>query len=782
MKIYIYLLFIILLFPICNYAQELPFDLSTLNKIQENSETIYGPKNNYNAFINYELGMHCVGFDMSYCCVIPPYNSIQAQIIKSGSTDELPKLIDNKAGIKPYYFIRDNSYSEGNKMNYWGVPKDVDGDGLFNSPNDNFANYVWDHLYIYSDLIGTLPANRKETDRLYVGIDMPIPIDAGPSGMPIGGDYLEYWGEKGGNIVFVETLVPWLKDVPITLTASKLWDALGLPLTAFNDSTRIGSIRKVNDLDFQPYQESVVQLHDDTGKPLLDGNKVVEFFGTNPVDIPNCYVCHSGNGLAARLAVNEGLNQGKLEYNYWKNNFRDISDYMARQREGSINILELHDAHYGTQFLKDYNPKAATNRLGSVGSVNCTDCHGDNISGNLYSPRKQATGYTAVKARPLSKSIHWAHMRFVPLPDRGNRTQNCQACHPTHWQVKEMNDFNNNPYSIIDYDGNVKFSDSDVRVAGGGCYLRRDAHTNPAVKEPYFLNSLGKWYLKEISQKDELGNPLEEKRGLYCTHCHNKLSQELYVYDDLNDVIKQTGKTLRNKSVDEVKKILANNDDKYFRDYLADPKIYTDRDSPLIDYYGTYKGAVLAKSEGVGSVLPWNSEKGAEVRYIDASAGDDYWLASGEPHCANCHIAPFVESEGGKYFPIDQPNKYSLYRYSKAHGDIACQSCHESIHGLYPVRYEGPEKTVDLTTHNQALQFSPDGQYTGPVTCAACHSVNSKGVPVQLKNTPYYDDYFASLVLMHYMRDNDINLSISELIKKYPYDLAKAVLEASKIK
>jgi len=64
------------------------------------------------------------------------------------------------------------------------------------------------------------------------------------------------------------------------------------------------------------------------------------------------------------------------------------------------------------------------------------------------------------------------------------------------------------------------------------------------------------------------------------------------------------------------------------------------------------------------------------VEYEKASAGKDWWLSPSEPHCADCHLSPFVESEGGKYFPIDQPKKYSLYRYSKAHGVIACQSCH----------------------------------------------------------------------------------------------------------
>ncbi|MCG8023377.1 MAG: hypothetical protein JAZ02_05270 [Candidatus Thiodiazotropha endolucinida] len=34
------------------------------------------PKNSFNIMMNYELGMHCTGFEFAYCCVLPPYNSI----------------------------------------------------------------------------------------------------------------------------------------------------------------------------------------------------------------------------------------------------------------------------------------------------------------------------------------------------------------------------------------------------------------------------------------------------------------------------------------------------------------------------------------------------------------------------------------------------------------------------------------------------------------------------------------------------------------------------------
>jgi mono/diheme cytochrome c family protein len=83
---------------------------------------------------------------------------------------------------------------------------------------------------------------------------------------------------------------------------------------------------------------------------------------------------------------------------------------------------------------------------------------------------------------------------------------------------------------------------------------------------------------------------------------------------------------------------------------------------------------------------------------------------------------------------------------------------------------------VDLTTHEQALQFSPDGTYAGPVTCAACHAVNEKGVPRELRNTEYFGDYWASVVLLHYMRGEDVELAVADLIKKYPYKDSRGIV------
>jgi len=87
-----------------------------LEDVRLKEEVTYDPRNSYSIFINYELGMHCVGFDVSYCCIIAPYNSVQAQVVRAGLGGEMPRLLSPDDKVKLYYHIEDNSYSEGNKM------------------------------------------------------------------------------------------------------------------------------------------------------------------------------------------------------------------------------------------------------------------------------------------------------------------------------------------------------------------------------------------------------------------------------------------------------------------------------------------------------------------------------------------------------------------------------------------------------------------------------------------------------------------------------------------
>ena len=60
--------------------------LCSNHSIAQNTAAI--PPNDYNIMVFYELGMHCTGFDLSYCCVLPPYNSVLAQIVKPPDSRE----------------------------------------------------------------------------------------------------------------------------------------------------------------------------------------------------------------------------------------------------------------------------------------------------------------------------------------------------------------------------------------------------------------------------------------------------------------------------------------------------------------------------------------------------------------------------------------------------------------------------------------------------------------------------------------------------------------------
>jgi hypothetical protein len=113
------------------------------------------------------------------------------------------------------------------------------------------------------------------------------------------------------------------------------------------------------------------------------------------------------------------------------------------------------------------------------------------------------------------------------------------------------------------------------------------------------------------------------------------------------------------------------------------------------------------------------------VPFSAATDGRDHWLSAGEPHCADCHAAPFTEQSGNinAYPPFNYPRKASLMRYSKGHQGITCQGCHESIHGLYPVT-----PNIDTTTYAQAAALNEDGSH-GPLKCSACHEVDGQGIP-----------------------------------------------------
>jgi hypothetical protein len=716
------------------------------------------PPRDYVILIHYELGMHCTGFDFSYCCILPPYNSILAQIVRTGRGDgpeilgpdpqDPEVLLDGGRRLKLRYTHEDaagkpNTHSEHKKLLYWGAEYE----------RRTLASQQFRHLYVYEDLKGSnATGTTADAKKLRVGEAYHIKVDRGPTNQRVANDFLRNSGPTG-TIVFTDS--PALENVPVELTLPYTWEALGLPLTPFNDYVQ--SVFFLEEKDIRPFQRAVVTLVDaDTEEPILDRDgKPVQGFGTNPIDVPACDRCHGTDN-----ANGDTFRKYQVEYDFWRNKMR-TGEWFARLKSAAISILEIHDARHGTAFTAHY-PAGGTlvTRLGHD-SVRCQDCHADNVIGVLSSrrvrdvpARERGPDFARLNPdpdhliSPLTEAIHITHQTHRPSPDAHGRTGLCQGCHPAHRDDGGMASY------PIAADGSNPYAQADNRDAAGGCFVGRDVHSNPDkerdVPGPSHLNAVGHWL------RDNVYGEGGQEKGLWCTHCHNRLAQELYKGDHLTDAVAGEGETLRNKSLGGIAAALGVDEATLIRDYL-DPRVPItgpdegsgvlrtwDRRGQTIAPIAVIKanpdgsGPALtdADEDGDRSVIPVSPDPlsgaaGIVVPYDAATHGRDYWLAAGSPHCADCHTPPFVESEGGHAFPIDQPGKYALMRHSTGHSGIHCQGCHESIHGLYPVTPD-----VDTATYAQAASINPDRSH-GPIKCGACHRVNQAGVPVVLAGVSY---------------------------------------------
>jgi hypothetical protein len=912
---------------------------------------VFAPQTDFKIMMNYELGMHCTGFEFAYCCVLPAYNSILAQVIKPNQSaaqhgGDFPMLLagdpnegldalgretvvrdggelDANGNFKKYVLkywhdAQDRndgrgkvqtstqiSAVEGNSLFSWntkfdsalldangkfvtgdynGSQKVVLGDGDVDDPADNYQNGVWNHLYFYDNnggppLEGDNPGGSTlEADKIRLGVNGHIvyPKDCGPALHPVGpvtaggqsidgdknspllvtndcggfsnGNVLTFSGDKG-TVVYTQMKV--LENLPVMLTSPDIWEALGLPLTTFEDTIDFFADPGLVDEDsVRPFVIMNAQMYDydpaasdGAGAATLDsaGDPVIGF-GTAPIDIPNCERCHSNgpDGSQIQNSVAEGgemltvvnspnADQAQYvrvvqEYDYW-NAFYAIdkgmgdSDWYSRLKSAAISMLGGHDVQHGTSFTANYpgtevaGEAPQNTRLGEE-SVICQKCHADNVIavvksaecgiGNQNNGTISCAQGTLIK--PVTEAIHTNHRGVsaggpIAFTDSLGRDGGCQGCHPAHRSNGDMDGY---PITLA---GANKYADGDNRGASGGCFVGRDVHSNPnkdidGVETPAHLNAAGQYLADNVAN---------DGMGIWCTNCHNQMGQELWKAENMVSLVHGVpGKeadlvtdavnvralpTLADMAaavgVSEAQAISwldpTDSDplgDSTYAIWKADPGLCQFLTNPSPAHDGNVatvevaiasKGHVCSTGDFIGPIdcsadggpifnicgshdddddfsvnamtfcttpdcvaqaqATLTNSAAVAVPMSAATDGRDHWLAPGEPHCADCHAAPFVEQSGNinPYPPFNYPRKASLMRYSKGHQNISCQGCHESIHGLYPVTPD-----IDTTTYAQAAALNHDGSH-GPLKCGTCHEVDGKGIPTWMANGIKYD-------------------------------------------
>ena len=212
---------------------------------------------------------------------------------------------------------------------------------------DNYANGWLNHLYIYSDLEGSNPNNSSlEKDKIRLGLpntnastafSAVVPENAGPAFHPVGpnstsglDNVLTFTGDTG-TVVYTQMKV--LENLPVTLTSPRIWEALELPLTPFEDTiaffaTGPGSgPGSITEETVRPYVRMEAQLYNydpsqpgGVGTAVLDNGNPVTGFGDAPIDIPNCDRCHTLGAGPVNSAENGHPNvapQVQDEIQFW---------------------------------------------------------------------------------------------------------------------------------------------------------------------------------------------------------------------------------------------------------------------------------------------------------------------------------------------------------------------------------------------------------------------------------------------------------------------------------
>jgi hypothetical protein len=890
----------------------------------------------FKILMNYELGMHCTGFEFAYCCVLPPYNSIVAQVLKPAQgdpaldfdddadfVDGFPRLLEGDPdegldGLGRETVLRDpelqgNKFKkyqlryfhdaqprqegntskpntstlisavEGNSLQYFNTVYDsaapdpvtndlvlgpyngyqnvIQGSGTIGDvPTDNYANGWLNHFYIYQDLEGG-GATGLEADKIRLGVagQVQYPPDSGAALQPMGPtgngafENLLTFSADTGTVVFTQAKV--LEDLPIMLTSPRIWEALGLPLTPFEDSINFfGDPGAVDEDAIRPYVAMKAQLYEyPSGNAVIGSNgEPVIGFGDAPIDIPNCERCHSAPSInpdtgnpnvnspnyvrgSAFYPHNTGTvpfgtsleDITNLEINFWLAYYDIVpgvdSTWYPRLKGAAINMLTLHDLDVGTSFTANYagvdcaaNPDPTdpaidpgsyscskdngladltdqtdipqNTRLGHE-SVICQKCHADNVIAVVKSGTFDVAGDFPIP--PISQALHHNHRNKsenngpIVFNDSLGRDGGCQGCHPAHRSDGVMDNY------PITLGGDNAQANGDNRLSPGGCFVGRDVHSNPlkdvdGAETPSHLTAVGDWLYQNVAMDSG------PSRGIWCTNCHSQLSQEIWRTEDCNDLVHNdclvnpraepnlgavaaaVGLTLQ-EAIDFLDPKVDGFDRTSDQTHAiwdpgaSDADVATIEFDPVanapvgtVDADGDFSVNILSfcstqdcqdsinnnkndesqwrypeggAVDGTAGFIDTNNI-GVPVPFAAATDGRDHWLSAGEPHCADCHAAPYTEQSGNinPFPPFNYPAKASLMRYTRGHQDVTCQGCHESIHGLYPV-----SPTIDTTSYAQAAALNNDGSH-GPLKCAACHThVDDDGIPTWVNQLQYTD-------------------------------------------
>ncbi|MCB1866803.1 MAG: hypothetical protein KDG50_15400 [Chromatiales bacterium] len=647
-----------------------------------------------------DLGMHCTDKDFQIFSILPPFNSVHAQVIERGSSSALPRIVTG-AEIDVYYTATTN-------------PLDPVGMGSINTtganaPPDVFKTNFWDvaggstlgglayrSLYPGQDKLGLCDPTAGpcpsvldlfEPIALDLGLPVPDPVEL-PALAPSQQAHVSAISHDpfttdpyNANVPQVfdrfDANLPFFAGFPFGAVLSDVnWFAAdGIPLLPVDDSGRENAYPMMR-------IDAVAKGVDasSTGASLASLDIVLPV--ASEADCQNCHAdtADAGNGAATNFASTSFV-------------IARVSDAPGPeplQNAAKLNILRLHDAKNGAAYTSSVdgaptpcNTGAEPSCLANRTPVQCSQCHYSPALdlaqvGPVDEPEQGEGGRQQTRHISMSRAMHGHHGQFgdlfpeMPPPNDPQRMEN----------------------------GLTAINDFVESVLEETCYQCHPGKRTQCLRGAMFAG------------------------GLVCQDCHGNMQQ---VGDDF------TGGFPLLAGADLTKRV----------PWAHEPKCQSchtgDAMSNLVGTPHT-----IAAADGIRLAQAFLSNDLAATP-IEAAASrfaenaSLYRLSSGHGGvmCEGCHgsthaIWPVNGPNGAAVGSLANDNVAALDLQGHTGTLIECTTCHEPTstglplnlkgpHGMHPIAdFNGPDQRWN-DKHKEVLEKQ------GPAACQGCHGQNGEG-------------------------------------------------------
>ena len=634
-----------------------------------------------------DLGMHCGDLDTRISSILPLFNVFHAQVVQRG-VNGLPRVMD-EGEVELLYSAASNEADPvlGKSAPDQALSSVVDGE-VYKTNFWSIAFEAYDPFY--PDGVLELFYDPSTADN-NLDIGLPVPdverfyledgeLHASQQAMP--GLNVPYG--KNEPQPFEEHIgtLPFFTSFPFGYTADlNLFEAAGVPIAAFDDFGREN-----------PYP--LVRVHaqtPNTGDPgVFDPQLAIASLDTvMPISgEAECQACHGAGGIAAADLGEDAMTE--LDDPAHGSVPQAVSEEWASDK----NILKLHDLKHGTSLITGttedfpnagvtlfepivcqrchYTPALDLAQLGPMGPENDfeADFVNSDVEGGIISSPSVANGRDQVKHKSMSNAMHRHHGKL----DASGRSPGEDG------------------YEA----GNLLFATMPPAINGQG--ERRDPVTTQTILE-------ATCYSCHPGKRAQCMRGAMANGGLVCQDCHGQMAQ---VGDDFSRDVSPENPGAFHLAAD----------------------FYTNANTPRVPWANEpgcgscHTGYATDNLAGDANVLvnPTDTLGNSDgIRLLAAYRTDDTKATPIVP--TNKVFAESVVTEDlipdDVHNPVGNPK---LYRVSKGHGGLFCESCHGSTHAEWPTANPNANDNIP------ASQLQGHSGYIAE--CQTCHEPTDETLPL----------------------------------------------------